>query len=88
MYILGEPSRFKIILRLMHEPAYAGELAKDVGLAPCTVSQHISMFLGANLVTSFDSGRRLYLSLNHEKMDMFVEIIYSMFKSKDPSERN
>ncbi len=82
MNILGEPSRFKIILRLMQGPAYVGELAKYVGLAPCTVSQHISTLLGANLVTSFDSGRRLYLSLNHEKMDMFAEKVYSMFKSK------
>lgn len=82
MSILGEPSRFKIIQRLMQGPAYVGELAKYVGLAPCTVSQHLSTLLGANLVTSIDSGRRVYLSLNHEKMNQFAELVYSMFKLK------
>ncbi len=82
MSILGEPSRFKIILRLMNGPAYVGELAKCVNLAPCTVSQHLSVLTGAKLVTSVDSGRRVYHSINHEKVDKFVDAIYSMLRSK------
>ena len=82
MSILGEPSRFKIILRLMNSPAYVGELAKCVNLAPCTVSQHLSVLTGAKLVTSVDSGRRVYHSINHEKVDKFVDAIYSMLRSK------
>ncbi len=82
MSILGEPSRFKIILRLMNGPAYVGELAKCVNLAPCTVSQHLSVLTGAKLVTSVDSGRRVYLSINHEKVDKFVDALYSMLRSK------
>ncbi len=82
MSILGEPSRFKIILRLMQGPAYVGELAKCVELAPCTVSQHLSVLLGAKLVNSVDSGRRVYHSINTENMDAFAEAVYSMLKSK------
>lgn len=82
MSILGEPSRFKIMLRLMNGPAYVGELAKCINLAPCTVSQHIGVLSGAKLVSSVDSGRRVYLSVNHEKVDKFVDTMYSMLKSK------
>lgn len=82
MSILGEPSRFKIILRLINGPAYVGELAKCVNLAPCTVSQHLSVLTGAKLVTSVDSGRRVYHSINREKIDKFVEAICFMLKSK------
>lgn len=82
MSILGEPSRFKIILRLMQGPAYVGELARCVDLAPCTVSQHLSVLLGAKLVNSVDSGRRVYHSINTENLDAFAEAVYSMLKSK------
>lgn len=82
MSILGEPSRFKIMLRLMNGPAYVGELAKCVNLAPCTVSQHLNVLTGAKLVNSVDSGRRVYHSVNHERVDKLVETMYSMLKSK------
>ena len=79
---MGYPSRFKSNSSLISVPAYVGELAKCVNLAPCTVSQHLSVLTGAKLVTSVDSGRRVYLSINHEKVDKFVDALYSMLRSK------
>lgn len=80
MDILGEQNRFKIVLRLLEGSAYVGELAKYLGLAPCTVSQHLSVLLGANLVESADIGRRVYYSLNKERTDGFLDTLCGLMK--------
>lgn len=83
MDILGEQNRFKIVLRLLEGSAYVGELAKYLGLAPCTVSQHLSVLLGANLVKSADIGRRVYYSLNKERTDCFLDALCGLMKKDE-----
>ena len=76
-------NRFKIVLRLLEGSAYVGELAKYLGLAPCTVSQHLSVLLGANLVKSADIGRRVYYSLNKERTDCFLDALCGLMKKDE-----
>ena len=83
MDILGEQNRFKIVLRLLEGSAYVGELAKYLGLAPCTVSQHLSVLLGANRVKSADIGRRVYYSLNKERTDCFLDALCGLMKKDE-----
>ena len=79
MDILGEQNRFKIVLRLL----CSSDLAKYLGLAPCTVSQHLSVLLGANLVKSADIGRRVYYSLNKERTDCFLDALCGLMKKDE-----
>ena len=51
--------------------------------APCTVSQHLSVLLGANLVKSADIGRRVYYSLNKERTDCFLDALCGLMKKDE-----
>ena len=85
MSVLGEPCRLKMLLKLMEKPAYVGELAKFVELAPCTVSQHLQILAGTGLISARDrdNDRRVYYYINKQKLDEFVGNINRMMTFKE-----
>ena len=62
-----------------HIKTDVGEIKDDV----CTVSQHLSVLLGANLVKSADIGRRVYYSLNKERTDCFLDALCGLMKKDE-----
>lgn len=77
---LSNRNRFNIITKLLDGPAYGRELANFVGISPVTISQHISILMGANLVTLHNDGTRTYYSLNTEALHEFVSSFQTYFK--------
>lgn len=80
MGVLSEPCRLRMLLKILEKPAYVGELAKFVELAPCTVSQHLQILAGTGLIAARDrdNDRRVYYYINKQKLDEFVSNINSM----------
>ncbi len=79
MTVLGGKNRFNIIARLADGPVYGREIAKLLDVAPATVSQHMSLLLGAGLVKLENEGTKVYYSLNREGMEDFIQMQKELF---------
>lgn len=79
MSVLGDPSRFNIIFQLAKKPSYGRELAKLLSLTPGAISQHLSILMSTELVTSSVEGNRVYYALNKEKMREFLNAMLQIF---------
>lgn len=71
MSVLGDPSRFNIVLRLAKQKSYGRELAKLLNITPGAVSQHLSILMSTGLIESNNIGNRVYYSLNNKKCSIY-----------------
>ncbi len=83
MSVLGDPSRFNIIVYLAKQKSYGRELAKLLNITPGAISQHISILMSTGLIESDNIGNRVYYSLNDAKMQHFIKLLQSTFPKKD-----
>lgn len=60
---LADHTRRRILLRLLHEPAYPSELAADLGLTRANTSNHLTCLRGCGLVVAEPEGRRVRYEL-------------------------
>lgn len=79
MSALGGKSRFNIVMQLAGGPVYGREMAKMLGVAPATVSQHMATLIGVDLVKLEEEGARVYYSLNREGMRQFIDMQKRLF---------
>ena len=83
MSVLGDPSRFNILLQLGKRPSYGRELSKILNITPGAVSQHLSILLSTGLVLSNNIGNKVYYSLDNEKMQYFIGMLQKSFPNRD-----
>lgn len=83
MSVLGDPSRFNIVLRLSKQQLYGREIAKLLNITPGAVSQHLSILMSTGLIDSNNIGKRVYYSLNENKMQHFIRLLQSTFPPAD-----
>lgn len=55
---MADPSRSRILVKLLEQPGYTAELARDLDLTRSNVSNHLSCLLGCGLVTATPEGRQ------------------------------
>ncbi len=79
MSVLGDPSRFNIVVQLSKRPSCGRELSKLLSLTPGAISQHISILMGTGLVTSTVEGNRIYYALSKQKMKEFMDTMLNTF---------
>ena len=72
MSYLGDQTKFNIFSEIAKKPAYGRELAKRVGLAPCTVSQYLTSLNGTGLLDSHAVGKKIIYSVNRQRVDSFI----------------
>ena len=60
--LLGEPSRLRILLACLAEPAPVGQLAQRVGLARSLVSHHLRLLRASRLLRSDRQGKQIIYS--------------------------
>ena len=61
---LADPTRSRILLRLLDGPAYPGELADELDLTRPNVSNHLTCLRGCGLVDGTPEGRRVRYELS------------------------
>ena len=54
---MADPTRSRILLRLLDEPGYPGALADQLGLTRSNVSNHLSCLRGCGIVIAVPEGR-------------------------------
>lgn len=60
---LADPTRCRILLRLLDGPAYPSALADDLGLSRPNVSNHLTCLRGCGLVVATPDGRKVSYEL-------------------------
>ncbi|MET3451442.1 MULTISPECIES: metalloregulator ArsR/SmtB family transcription factor [Curtobacterium] len=55
---LADPTRARILLRLLDSPGYPSELADELGLTRANVSNHLACLRGCGIVATVPEGRR------------------------------
>ena len=68
---LANPSRlavFRLLVRAGSEGLPAGEIAREVGALPNTLSSHLTILVHAGLACSRREGRSIYYSADYEGM--------------------
>jgi len=72
--VLADRSRAAICLALLDGRAWtAGELARHIGVARSTASEHLTLLVAANLLTEERQGRHRYLRLADAQTAQLVE---------------
>jgi DNA-binding transcriptional ArsR family regulator len=54
---LADPTRSRILMSLLSEPGYPGQLSRDLGLTRSNVSNHLSCLRGCGIVAAVPEGR-------------------------------
>ena len=60
---LADPTRRRLLLRLVQGPAFPSDLADDLGLTRANVSNHLTCLRGCGLVSTEPVGRRVRYQL-------------------------
>ena len=60
---LADPTRCRILLRLLERPAYPAQLAGELGLSRSNVSNHLTCLRGCGLVAATPQGRQMRYEL-------------------------
>jgi ArsR family transcriptional regulator, cadmium/lead-responsive transcriptional repressor len=65
---LADPTRRRILLRLLDGPAYPADLADAFGVARTNVSNHLACLRGCGLVRSTREGSRIRYELSSNRL--------------------
>lgn len=77
--LLADPTRSEILTTLMDKKAYTGsELARHIGVAHSTTSEHLARLLDAGMVTVEPQGRHRYYRLEDPAIAELVEVLGSI----------
>jgi ArsR family transcriptional regulator, cadmium/lead-responsive transcriptional repressor len=61
---LADPTRRRVLVRLVAGPAYPAELAETLGVSRSLMSNHLACLRGCGFVTATDEGRRVRYELS------------------------
>ena len=75
-----EKTKFEILRTLCDRPMYGGELAAKLGITSATVSHHISDLLNFGLICASPDRRRMYYSVNRDKVIALLDEVRCVFE--------
>jgi ArsR family transcriptional regulator len=70
--LLGEPSRLRILLACLAEPAAVGEIAQRVGMGRSLVSHHLRLLRASRLLRSNRYGKQIVYSAIDDRVRCIV----------------
>src|SRR5688572_13433029 len=75
---LADPTRRRILLALLVEPAYPAELADLLSLGRSNMSNHLACLRGCGLVTATRTGRQVRYELSSPRLRHALEDLVSL----------
>ena len=79
---LADPSRREIIRLLKKSNLTAGQIAEHFKISKPSISHHLSILKGVDLVRTERDGQFLVYSINLSVMEEVAEIFFDLFKKK------
>lgn len=78
---LSEPSRLKILSRLMHGPLNVGELVIATGLTQPNVSRHLSILSNVGLISQKKFGVSVQYSIADSSLKQICKLVCNQLKN-------
>lgn len=76
--LLGDKSKFDILMYIKDKSAYGQELSKELNLSTSTISHHMSTLINARFVKVEQNLNRIYYSMNKENLKAFLDEVKSI----------
>lgn len=80
---MADPSRARILMRLLDGPSYPGRLALDLGLTRANVSNHLTCLRGCGLVAGEPEGRQVRYQIADPHLSHALEALMSVVLAVD-----
>jgi ArsR family transcriptional regulator, arsenate/arsenite/antimonite-responsive transcriptional repressor len=84
---LSDPTRREILNLLKKKDLTAGQIAEHFEMSKPSVSHHLSMLKGADLVRIERDGQFLVYSINLSVMEEVTEMFLDLFKKKGANDK-
>jgi DNA-binding transcriptional ArsR family regulator len=75
---LADPTRQRILVRLLDEPGYPADLADELGATRANLSNHLTCLRECGLVTATAEGRRVRYDLADERLADALRLLASL----------
>lgn len=83
---LADPTRCRILVRLLDGVHYPGQLADELGLSRSNVSNHLSCLRGCGLVEATYQGRQVHYALADAHLAQALRELMQVVVAVDPTE--
>jgi DNA-binding transcriptional ArsR family regulator len=85
--LLGEPSRLRILLACLSDPASVGELALRVGIPRSLVSHHLRLLRASRLLRAIRNGKQMiYSPIDDRVRSIVVDLAVHVLEEADGQE--
>lgn len=83
---LADPTRCRILVRLLDGAHYPGQLAEQLGLSRSNVSNHLSCLRGCGLVVATHQGRQVHYALADEHLAQALRELAQVVLAVEPND--
>ncbi|MFT9494521.1 MULTISPECIES: ArsR/SmtB family transcription factor [Thermotaleaceae] len=71
---LSNPTRYQIIISLLHGKKNVGELAEDLGYSQSLISMQLKCLKWCNFVNSIKDGKNIYYYISDERIRELIQL--------------
>lgn len=83
---MADPTRSRILLRLLDRPCYPAELARDLELTRSNVSNHLTCLRGCGIVVALPEGRQTRYEIADPHLTRALESLLNVVLAIDDGE--
>ncbi|SFT32408.1 DNA-binding transcriptional regulator, ArsR family [Actinopolyspora lacussalsi subsp. righensis] len=83
---LADPTRCRILVRLLDGAHYPAQLAEQLGLSRSNVSNHLACLRGCGLVVATYQGRQVHYALADEHLAQALSELVQVVLAVEPSD--
>ncbi|MBE7190774.1 metalloregulator ArsR/SmtB family transcription factor [Jatrophihabitans endophyticus] len=83
---MGDPTRSRILLRLLESPGYPGVLASELELTRSNVSNHLTCLRGCGIVAAVPEGRSTRYEIADARLAAALHALLGMVLAVDDGE--
>ena len=80
---MSDPTRSRILLRLLDEPCYPGELARDLELTRSNVSNHLACLRDCGIAVARPEGRQMRYEIADPHLESALNVLLDIHLAVD-----
>jgi len=80
---MADPTRSRILLKLLAQPGYPAQLARDLDLTRSNVSNHLSCLRGCGIVVAVPEGRQTRYEIADRHLTQALTLLFDVVLAVD-----